>query len=289
MTIAPRIEVFTQLSCNRLHGHDRYNHTQSLIYDPTVAAQGATSFYLSLDPLGPPLHPHHANRTPYYNLTFANNGSDDEEEDPRRLPSSRCLSDPAVQAGAARIQTIMTTTMGLLSALTTGWWGRFGERHGRTKVLAISTLGLFLTYVSSWNDLVLRTKQLSFHFQRLNIHPSIYAFFSPVIARAQAPRPRTHNRRPPWWLVNPSVCHVGLPERLHVERFTRSHILPLRRRLLLWFQCWARSRRISHHASHLHAGGSRRRSDGDCRFLGRCFLFVCEFHVGAVRVPGVAG
>lgn len=34
--------------------------------------------------------------------------------------------------------------MGLLSALTTGWWGRFGERHGRTKILAISTLGLFL-------------------------------------------------------------------------------------------------------------------------------------------------
>lgn len=40
---------------------------------------------------------------------------------------------------------IMTTTMGLLSALTTGWWGHFGERFGRTKVLAGSTLGLFLT------------------------------------------------------------------------------------------------------------------------------------------------
>ncbi|KAG6817670.1 hypothetical protein H0H87_005428 [Tephrocybe sp. NHM501043] len=35
--------------------------------------------------------------------------------------------------------------MGLLSALTTGWWGHFGERHGRTKVLAIVTFGLFLT------------------------------------------------------------------------------------------------------------------------------------------------
>jgi hypothetical protein len=37
--------------------------------------------------------------------------------------------------------------MGLLSAFTTGWWGRFGERHGRTKVLFFATLGLFLTYV----------------------------------------------------------------------------------------------------------------------------------------------
>ncbi|EAU85612.2 hypothetical protein CC1G_06325 [Coprinopsis cinerea okayama7 len=43
---------------------------------------------------------------------------------------------------------LFTTTMGLLSALTTGWWGRFGERYGRTKVLAIATFGLF------WTDLI---------------------------------------------------------------------------------------------------------------------------------------
>jgi MFS family permease len=40
---------------------------------------------------------------------------------------------------------VMTTTMGLLSVLTTGWWGHFGERYGRVKVLALSTLGLVLT------------------------------------------------------------------------------------------------------------------------------------------------
>jgi hypothetical protein len=74
---------------------------------------------------------------------------DDGEDDPRTLPSQRCMSDPAVQAGAARLQTIMTTTMGTLSALTTGWWGHFGERHGRTRVLAFSSLGLFLTFVQS--------------------------------------------------------------------------------------------------------------------------------------------
>ncbi|EKM57891.1 uncharacterized protein PHACADRAFT_251794 [Phanerochaete carnosa HHB-10118-sp] len=39
----------------------------------------------------------------------------------------------------------MTTTMGLLSAITTGWWGHFGEQYGRTRVLAAATLGLFLT------------------------------------------------------------------------------------------------------------------------------------------------
>ncbi|TCD67076.1 hypothetical protein EIP91_000589 [Steccherinum ochraceum] len=70
---------------------------------------------------------------------------DDDEPDPRAMPSHRCLSDPKVQAGAARIQTIMTTIAGFLSALTTGWWGHFGERYGRTRVLAAATVGLFLT------------------------------------------------------------------------------------------------------------------------------------------------
>jgi MFS family permease len=42
---------------------------------------------------------------------------------------------------------MFTTTMGLLSALTTGFWGKFGERHGRTKVLCFSVLGLLLTYI----------------------------------------------------------------------------------------------------------------------------------------------
>lgn len=153
MTVAPRIEVFTQLSCNRLYGHHDYNHTLThSSFEPTPHL--SIPFYYSLDPLGPSLHPHHFSRARDNSTivsipasTAAFTEDNDEGEDPRRLPSARCMGDPAVQAGAARLQTIMTTTMGLLSALTTGWWGHFGERHGRTKVLAVATFGLFLTYV----------------------------------------------------------------------------------------------------------------------------------------------
>ncbi|KAJ7126951.1 major facilitator superfamily domain-containing protein [Mycena epipterygia] len=144
MTLAPRIEVFTQLSCSRLH--HSYNHTATWVEATSVMPTYAP-LYFGLDPLGPQFNP-----TPNPALSFLDPAEDEPwddgetgDDDPRRLPSPRCMSDPAVQAGAARIQTIFTTTMGLLSALTTGWWGRFGERHGRTKVLAISTLGLFLT------------------------------------------------------------------------------------------------------------------------------------------------
>lgn len=157
MTVAPRIEVYTQLSCNRLHGHHEYNHTQGLVSLPNTTRQNpAAPFYFSLDPLGPHIDPYYFNPTKrdfFVSLSpspegsaRSNKGDDDvDEEDPRRLPSAQCLGNPAVQASAAQLQVIMITTMGLLSALTTGWWGHFGERHGRTKVLAISTFGLFLT------------------------------------------------------------------------------------------------------------------------------------------------
>ncbi|KAJ7499472.1 major facilitator superfamily domain-containing protein [Mycena latifolia] len=124
MTLAPRVEVFTQLACSRVH--HSYNHTTSTLLQPPF-------YYGSAEPV--PLRFQDPVDVP----------GDDDNDVPRQLPSPHCASDPAVQAGAARIQTIFTTTMGLLSALTTGWWGHFGERHGRTKVLAFSTFGLFLT------------------------------------------------------------------------------------------------------------------------------------------------
>lgn len=145
MTLAPRVQVYTQLSCNALYGHDVYDHTEINI---TSLAPSPHIPFLHLDPAGPALHPFISESQDEHAVmvTFAPT-TDDEEPDPRRPPSKRCLQDPAVQKGAARLQTIITITMGTLSALTTGWWGNFGERHGRTRVLAVATMGLFLTFV----------------------------------------------------------------------------------------------------------------------------------------------
>lgn len=154
MTLSSRLEVYTQLACNNLYGHHEWNHTQHTTSNFSSNTIAHIPLYASIDPLGPHLHPHSLFPEPV--TTFIPNSNDrlvvnddtdddDDTEDPRRIPSPRCVSDPAVQASAARLQTAMTTTMGLLSALTTGWWGHFSERHGRTRVLALSTLGLFLT------------------------------------------------------------------------------------------------------------------------------------------------
>ncbi|KAI0654641.1 major facilitator superfamily domain-containing protein [Cubamyces menziesii] len=135
MTLAPRVQVYTQLSCNAIYGHDVYDHT-------SLSQVNSTRFML-LDPVAPALYtsPIPDGMSP---IDIYADDSDDET-DPRLPPSKRCLEDAAVQAGAARIQTLMTTTMGTLSAVTTGWWGGFGQRHGRTRVLAAATMGLLMT------------------------------------------------------------------------------------------------------------------------------------------------
>ena len=149
MTLAPRLEVYTQLACNNLYGGHKWNHTQDVMTTNLSSHFANIPLYSSIDPLGPHLHPN--SLFPEFGTDFLPNPNDrlvvnddiDDTDDPLRIPSQRCVSDPEVQASAARLQTVMTTTMGLISAFTTGWWGHFSERHGRTRLLAIATFGLF--------------------------------------------------------------------------------------------------------------------------------------------------
>lgn len=139
MTLAPRVEVFTQLACQALHK----NSTHTSQHSPTdvrLYATGVAGLSSTIDPLSPYL-----SNINFASLAFSSNVTDDEDQDPMTVPSERCMSDSDVQAGAARIQTVMTIIMGSLSALTTGWWGHFGERYGRCRVLALTTLGVLMT------------------------------------------------------------------------------------------------------------------------------------------------
>lgn len=40
--------------------------------------------------------------------------------------------------------TMLTLMMGVLSALTTGWWGAHGDRHGRKRIIFLALLGMVL-------------------------------------------------------------------------------------------------------------------------------------------------
>lgn len=58
------------------------------------------------------------------------------------LDKIKCRKSPEVQKAAAQFQTAMTITQGVLSALTTGWWGRLSDKWGRTRVMAIAMCGI---------------------------------------------------------------------------------------------------------------------------------------------------
>ena len=133
MTIAPRVQVYTQLSCNALYQGQHYG---SLLSNPSLS-----SFHVPEDIASPFI--------PVYFQHFSNLLEHNSPEVPRKLQSKDCLSDPAVQAGAARLQATMATIMGILSVCSTTWWGHYGQKHGRTKVLAASTLGLLTMYTPS--------------------------------------------------------------------------------------------------------------------------------------------
>lgn len=143
MTLAPRVEVYTQLSCRDVYGHR-----------PTLA--NATSQmhiappHVTLGTLNAPLHTPASVNTPTLGPTPSVDYQERdgrETDNPLHVSSAQCTSDPEVQSATARLQMLMTTIMGVLSALSTGWWGHFSERYGRTRVLALSTFAIFLTYV----------------------------------------------------------------------------------------------------------------------------------------------
>jgi MFS family permease len=144
MTIAPKVQVYTQLACNEvlhhpidydessIHGFHTHSFarvlTHATITSTTPIIGGALQIRNGTASLSSGLH------------AFVNSQFDEVTHS-----QDECLSDPLVQARAARLQTIMMTTMGLLTALTTGWWGHFGERYGRTRALAVAACGMVIS------------------------------------------------------------------------------------------------------------------------------------------------
>jgi hypothetical protein len=114
LTLAARVQALIQLTC---------------------AAKVEHSIFPTLEPLS-------SNST----LVYA---TDDAFRIPKKptlggVPQY-CFQDPAVQAAAAKLQMGLLVTAGILSALTSSWWSKWGGRVGRTRVFAVSALGLAMS------------------------------------------------------------------------------------------------------------------------------------------------
>jgi MFS family permease len=137
-TMAPRVEILTMLACDQLR--PEYTAGRGMedlgIHDPWAKPIPAVS----------PAHtaPVHSEQT--YNghaLALDLDYSSYEAHRNGTVPPNPklCKTDPVVQAGVAKLQTTMTTVMGVLGVLTVGWWVSLSDRYGRTFIVGVTILG----------------------------------------------------------------------------------------------------------------------------------------------------
>ncbi|KAJ3800064.1 major facilitator superfamily domain-containing protein [Lentinula aff. detonsa] len=125
-TLAPRVEIYTDLACAQHKPEIADNHTRSIpLSFTTVSAVTSSNFSVSA----------HTNAGELPGTI----------EIPVKKPSNPCKTDPVVQAAVAQLAAVMTACMGILSCITTGWWSSFSDRHGRTAALGISVFGILIT------------------------------------------------------------------------------------------------------------------------------------------------
>ncbi|KAJ9117577.1 hypothetical protein QFC22_004427 [Naganishia vaughanmartiniae] len=78
---------------------------------------------------------------PHSRPDIGREGGADEDARPGEIDPRLCKKDPRVQAAAAKLTMTMTLCMGILSALSTGFWGAVSDRMGRTLVMAVTLVG----------------------------------------------------------------------------------------------------------------------------------------------------
>ncbi|KAF9014116.1 major facilitator superfamily domain-containing protein [Cyathus striatus] len=137
-TIAPKIEIYTMLVCS-VHKPDIFK--QNFPNGGLGGNIDVASALLSSD-----MHRNTSMGMGIKHVISSFTGAN--ETVPLPSKPNLCASDPVVQAAVAQLSTVITTSMGILSCLTTGWWGAFSDRHGRTRVMGISIIGLLFT---EWN------------------------------------------------------------------------------------------------------------------------------------------
>lgn len=143
--IGPRVEMYTVLAC-RVHAPELQYEPNSMLHlaqpHSLLSMNTARTLHDGLSPDDPstPL----VSAQPASLYVPADTGPQQSYAPDR----DQCASDPVVQAAVAKLSAVLSTTMGILSCLTTAWWGSLADRFGRTPVMGISILGLLV------NDLI---------------------------------------------------------------------------------------------------------------------------------------
>ncbi|KAG0699659.1 major facilitator superfamily domain-containing protein [Suillus ampliporus] len=147
--IAPRVEIYTVLAC-RVHAPElEYvsNDVLHLAQPHSMLSMNTARTLHGFNLDGPSALSASAQPVSLY---VPENTGPQQEHIEHIFARDRCASDPVVQAAVAKLAAVLNTTMGILSCLTTAWWGSLSDRFGRTSVMGISMLGLLandLTFI----------------------------------------------------------------------------------------------------------------------------------------------
>ncbi|KAF9218282.1 MFS general substrate transporter [Gyrodon lividus] len=149
-TFAPRVDMYTSLAC-RTHRPEYISNdlSKSLTYQWSHD-EPATHAADTPVPHGPDDNSGVIVNLPSVFLPDTSYSSplEDTQYEYDSDTRQKCASDPVVQAVVARLSAVLLTTMGILSCLTTGWWGSFSDRYGRRFVIAVSMFGLLVTDIT---------------------------------------------------------------------------------------------------------------------------------------------
>ncbi|KAJ7928150.1 major facilitator superfamily domain-containing protein [Mycena leptocephala] len=131
-TVGAQVELFTDLACRVHRPEFQLTSIDSRSMSPKILPNSLSSVKIIVN------NPDFAEMTPAF---------------------TPCSSDPAVQAAVAKLTTVITTVMGILTFVTVGWWGSFSDRHGRSRVMGIVALGqlispLIIILVATYVDLL---------------------------------------------------------------------------------------------------------------------------------------
>ncbi|KAF8808993.1 MFS general substrate transporter [Phlegmacium glaucopus] len=135
-TLAPRIEIYTTLACS-IHRPD--------IFRGSSQQQDILDFVQQSNDHRTPAVAHQSGSVDIFGVFIIEESIQSNDADTPPTRKQRCASDPIVQAAVAKLSTVIAASMGILSCITTAWWGAFSDRHGRTSVMGISAIGLLLT------------------------------------------------------------------------------------------------------------------------------------------------
>lgn len=154
MTMAPRIEVYTQIACDEIHptvSPSLSNLTTIPVLPLTLRNFQLTSPAI-LGSSMPITSPH------TFPLMYMRSNAG-EKEFSATAPSEACLRDPAVQSRAAGIQAstwghfcitnityiphiALATILGVLSIITAGYWGQISDAFGRKAAMSAVLFGM---------------------------------------------------------------------------------------------------------------------------------------------------